>query len=63
MHNPLVPSIKEWKVPEASNKKSTFDFGVIASFGYMLPNHVINAMNVAAINMHPSLLPKYGVNE
>lgn len=36
-----------------------FDIGVVASFGYFLSGCLINQFPLGAINVHPSLLPKY----
>jgi len=36
-----------------------FDGLVIVSFGHMIPEKLINLSNDTAINVHPSLLPKY----
>eukprot|EP00940_MAST-03C_sp_MAST-3C-sp2_P000954 g954.t1 len=36
-----------------------FDIGIVISFGYFLPKYIINAFPCGAINVHPSLLPKY----
>lgn len=36
-----------------------WDFGVVVSFGWFLPNDVITRFTRAGINVHPSLLPKY----
>ena len=51
-------------------KEKRYDFGVIASFGHMIPNRVIDAFPTRAVAgsddtasslmvMHPSLLPKF----
>ena len=32
---------------------------VVASFGLLLPAHVIDAFRVGTLNMHPSLLPRH----
>eukprot|EP00002_Diphylleia_rotans_P009958 TRINITY_DN2031_c0_g1_i3.p1 TRINITY_DN2031_c0_g1~~TRINITY_DN2031_c0_g1_i3.p1 ORF type:complete len:316 (+),score=67.41 TRINITY_DN2031_c0_g1_i3:634-1581(+) len=36
-----------------------FDLGVVVSFGYFIPEHILNLFPDGAINVHPSLLPKY----
>ncbi|KAF9328072.1 hypothetical protein BG006_008675 [Podila minutissima] len=36
-----------------------WDFGVVVSFGWFLPDDVITRFTRAGINVHPSLLPKY----
>ena len=40
---------------------STFEFslGVLASFGSIIPNEVLNLFPKGIINIHPSLLPRY----
>jgi methionyl-tRNA formyltransferase len=35
------------------------DFGVVCSFGYMIPQKIINRFKKGMIVIHPSLLPKY----
>lgn len=36
-----------------------FDLGVVASFGYFIPARVIASLRLGAVNVHPSLLPRY----
>lgn len=36
-----------------------FDVGVVVSFGYMIPEDVLRRLPFGAINLHPSLLPRY----
>jgi methionyl-tRNA formyltransferase len=36
-----------------------YDLGVVVSFGYFIPPHIISAFRYGAINVHPSLLPKF----
>lgn len=35
------------------------DFGVVCSYGYMIPSRLINLFKKGLIIVHPSLLPKY----
>lgn len=35
------------------------DFGVLASFGAIIPKKIINIFQLGIINIHPSLLPKF----
>lgn len=35
------------------------DFQIVASYGKILPQNVLNFAKIASINLHPSLLPKY----
>ena len=46
---------------EIYNKLSGLNFGaiVIVSFGHIIPQKIIDLSNDKAINVHPSLLPKY----
>ncbi|KAJ3060631.1 hypothetical protein HDU98_003436 [Podochytrium sp. JEL0797] len=53
LHTAPPKSLKGWKVP------SQFDLGVVVSFGYFLPSDVIRSFPKAALNVHPSLLPRY----
>jgi methionyl-tRNA formyltransferase len=36
-----------------------FDVGVVVSFGYFLPSSILDPLKLGAINVHPSLLPRY----
>ncbi|KAA0151798.1 hypothetical protein FNF31_06749 [Cafeteria roenbergensis] len=37
---------------------ATFDVGVVVSFGYMLPDALLDMCTAGAINVHPSALPR-----
>ncbi|KAK1930348.1 Methionyl-tRNA formyltransferase [Phytophthora citrophthora] len=50
-----LKSLKTWDFPVTEN----FDVGVVVSFGYFLHPHMLKNLYHGAINMHPSLLPKY----
>ncbi|KAL3669488.1 hypothetical protein V7S43_005880 [Phytophthora oleae] len=50
-----LKSLKTWDFPVTEN----FDVGVVVSFGYFLHPHMLKNLHHGAINMHPSLLPKY----
>ncbi|KAI9483462.1 MAG: formyl transferase, partial [Benjaminiella poitrasii] len=55
-HTPMgAKSLKDWSVP--NNK--LYDLGIVVSFGYFIPPHIISSLKHGAINVHPSLLPKY----
>lgn len=64
-HEPLKGKIKEqhslqWnEFLENKLKKNPFDIGIVCSFGYMIPNNIIDSFNKGIIIIHPSLLPKY----
>jgi len=45
----------QW-IPETAGD---FDIGVVVSFGYMIPEDVLKQLPHGAINLHPSLLPRY----
>ncbi|KAF8978228.1 hypothetical protein BGZ46_006706, partial [Entomortierella lignicola] len=47
-----------WTYPEDKDVDA-WDFGVVVSFGWFLPDNVIGRFRKAGINVHPSLLPKY----
>lgn len=40
-------------------KKHSFDFFVVAAYGKILPEKLLNLSSIGTINVHPSLLPKY----
>ncbi|RUS15295.1 formyl transferase [Jimgerdemannia flammicorona] len=57
---PGIHSLAEWNLPLPADVSSTgFDLGVVVSFGYFLPPHILHAFPKGVINVHPSLLPKY----
>lgn len=49
------------KTPEFQQALEAFaaDLGVVAAYGKILPEAVINAFRLGMINIHPSILPKY----
>ncbi|KAK5672663.1 hypothetical protein BDV3_004572 [Batrachochytrium dendrobatidis] len=51
-------SLAGWQLPELPSGEA-YDIAVVVSFGYFLPRHIIHEFKIAAINVHPSLLPKY----
>ncbi|KAI0985282.1 hypothetical protein GJ496_005316 [Pomphorhynchus laevis] len=40
-------------------RNRSFDIGILASFGHMIPKTVIDSFNYGIINIHASLLPKW----
>ncbi|RUS14048.1 formyl transferase, partial [Endogone sp. FLAS-F59071] len=58
-HTPLEGhSLTDWQLP-TPRLSSAFDLGVVVSFGYFLPPHILHAFHKGIVNVHPSLLPKY----
>jgi methionyl-tRNA formyltransferase len=56
LEDPLAD--KAWRpAPEAV--REDYDLGVVVSFGYFLPRQLIEAFPRGALNVHPSLLPRY----
>ncbi|KAI9349691.1 formyl transferase [Obelidium mucronatum] len=53
LHIAPPKSLVGWTPP------SQFDLGVVVSFGYFLPASLIRSFPLAALNVHPSLLPRY----
>jgi len=47
----------KWILPKDFDQK--YDIGVVVSFGYFLPKELIRGFKCGAINLHPSILPKY----
>ena len=45
--------------PVPGDPATRWDVGVVVSFGYFLTAAVLDSFAVAAINVHPSLLPRY----
>jgi methionyl-tRNA formyltransferase len=52
---PQVKTLTNWQVPS----EKPYDLGVVVSFGYFIPPHIISSLKYGAVNVHPSLLPKY----
>ncbi|CAI5703572.1 unnamed protein product [Peronospora effusa] len=50
-----LKSLKTWDFPVTD----MFDVGVVVSFGYFLHPNMLKNLHHGAINMHPSMLPKY----
>merc|ERR1712100_162107 len=54
----------QWQEVDEVIRANRYDFGVIASFGHMIPSFIIDrfqdeAQKSTMMVMHPSLLPKY----
>lgn len=47
------------KDEDVKNILKNFDFFVVASYGKIIPEEILNIPSKGAINIHPSLLPKY----
>ncbi|KAI9488042.1 formyl transferase [Zychaea mexicana] len=47
-------TLEGWKLPG-----NGYDLGVVVSFGYFVPADIIHGLKHGAVNVHPSLLPKY----
>ncbi len=59
----LLVTAAEWQNPEIILKKlqaSAIDFIVLAGFLWRIPPALVDAFSQRMINLHPSLLPKYG---
>jgi methionyl-tRNA formyltransferase len=57
-----VKSLRDWEpsAPQFGSKPlGQWDLGVVVSFGYKLPPHVLSSLRDGGINVHPSLLPMY----
>ncbi|KAI8887907.1 Methionyl-tRNA formyltransferase [Backusella circina FSU 941] len=52
---PDAKTLDDWHVPS----EEKYDLGVVVSFGYFIPPHIIASLKHGAVNVHPSLLPKY----
>ncbi|KAK9765581.1 Methionyl-tRNA formyltransferase [Basidiobolus ranarum] len=58
--HPPPKTMKGWEMPKPSQDPSgTFDLGIVVSFGYFLPSRILRSFTKGAVNVHPSLLPKY----
>ena len=47
-------SLKQYFLPE-----NTFDIGIVAQYGLLIPEHILNNPTHGLLNVHGSLLPKY----
>jgi phosphoribosylglycinamide formyltransferase-1 len=59
----LVVNRKQWNEPEFIMEKLhlvSADFIVLAGFLWLIPSFLITAFPEKIVNIHPSLLPKYG---
>lgn len=52
-------SKKYYEVTLKALDSSSYDLIVCADFGKKIPNSILDLVKIAAINIHPSLLPKY----
>ncbi|CEP20149.1 hypothetical protein [Parasitella parasitica] len=52
---PQAKSLQGWHVPN----DTAYDLGVVVSFGFFIPPDIISTLKNGAVNVHPSLLPKY----
>ncbi len=48
-----------WAALREHVERENFHLGVVVSFGYFLPGSLLRLFSHGAINVHPSLLPKY----
>jgi len=48
-------SAKETLIPDSSS----FDFFLVASYGKIIPQEILDLPKIGTLNIHPSLLPKY----
>ena len=54
----VVTDFRDKKILQELTKANA-DTGVLASFGAIVPNEILNLFPYGIINIHPSLLPKY----
>lgn len=47
------------KAPEVTEKLKKYDLFIVASYGKIIPKSILELPKYGAINIHPSLLPKY----
>ncbi|ORX99581.1 Methionyl-tRNA formyltransferase [Basidiobolus meristosporus CBS 931.73] len=58
--HPPPKTMKGWEMPKPTQDPTgSFDLGVVVSFGYFLPSRILRSFTKGAVNVHPSLLPKY----
>lgn len=59
-----LKSLKSWQGFDVFRQATapsphTHDVAVVVSFGYFMPAHILDSMRLGAVNVHPSLLPRY----
>jgi methionyl-tRNA formyltransferase len=56
-----IPVLQPEKLSDAEPKLNNFgvQFGVVASYGKIIPDQILNLFPLGLINVHPSLLPSY----
>lgn len=54
-----IPIITSWDKEQVIELASRVDVGVLAAYGRIIPQSVIESFARGIINIHPSLLPKY----
>lgn len=57
-----IPVVQPKTLKEGSPdelREGDFDLGIVASYGMILPDHVLEIPSLGTINVHPSLLPLY----
>jgi methionyl-tRNA formyltransferase len=54
----IVTSIN-FCAPESTATKRGYDFFVVAAYGKIIPEHILNIPKHGVLNVHPSLLPKF----
>ncbi|KAL1919701.1 uncharacterized protein VTP21DRAFT_1632 [Calcarisporiella thermophila] len=60
VHKGPVESMRDFVLPKPADLPGTpYDLGVVVSFGYLIPPRITRAFRLGAINVHPSLLPRY----
>ncbi|TPX38187.1 methionyl-tRNA formyltransferase [Synchytrium microbalum] len=59
IHHAPPKTLKGWDIPTASDTNQSFDIGLVVSFGYFITKKVLSSLPLRAVNVHPSLLPRY----
>jgi methionyl-tRNA formyltransferase len=65
VHQAPPKTLNDWNLPltpdglQHLKKGKAFDLAVVVSFGYFIPSRILSSLHHGAVNVHPSLLPKY----
>nr|CAG4650415.1 EOG090X0BM2 [Sida crystallina] len=51
--------VKVWPLPKESPLEGSWDVGVVASFGHLIPQRIIKLFHLGILNVHASLLPRW----
>nr|CAG4641132.1 EOG090X0BM2 [Eulimnadia texana] len=51
--------LRFWPLPKNEPTENEWDLGIVASFGHLIPQRIIQAFPLGMLNVHASLLPRW----